>query len=152
MRYCRRCQHWNAQYQRIYISTSSYCGAALLFRRPVHHQGTRPRVQQNDLPTHNIHSIKLVAGPLGQFVHMMARAFYSDRASAPEGRSIREFFEQVVIILHGSPLSGNPSFRRYRVRSGNDVQFIDLMASISFASFRQVPDGEGGSMVTRPGE
>jgi hypothetical protein len=131
------------------INASSYGGTALLPSRHRHHHGARTRVWQNDFAAHDVHGIKLVAGPLGQFVHMVVCALQPNHASAPEGRSIREFFEQIVMMLHGSPLSAARQFTNILFPCGKDVQFIELMASIRFASFRQGRDGAGRRAVMR---
>ncbi|HEV7969096.1 MAG TPA: TrmJ/YjtD family RNA methyltransferase [Candidatus Acidoferrales bacterium] len=52
-----------------------------------------------------VHRVKLVRRAPGEVAHKPARAFKSNHASPPKGRTIRELFEQIVsvFVVHGSP-------------------------------------------------
>jgi hypothetical protein len=60
-------------------------------------------VQGDNFPVHHVHSVELVLGAPGQINHVKTRAFESNYASPPKGRTIGELLEQIVFVVHGSP-------------------------------------------------
>jgi hypothetical protein len=81
----------------------SYCSPASPRGFRIRRKNAIVEVQANNLSAHQMHGVKLVWGTPGKVAHVTARAFQSNYASSPKGRTIREFFEQVVFVVHGSP-------------------------------------------------
>lgn len=61
-------------------------------------------VERNDFTAPQMHGVKLVWGNSGQVAHVPVRAFKSNYTSSPKRRTIGELLEQIVFMVHRSPL------------------------------------------------
>jgi len=61
-------------------------------------------VKWNNFPAEHMHCVKLICGTPGEVGHLTAGTFKSNHTSSPKRRAIREFLEQIVFMVHRSPL------------------------------------------------